>query len=148
MIDPDRCYVSAILDKDNCIPRDCDGHPRMIKDLRVLLPRISLTQTVFVDSDVFAMREQLENAVYVPAYNPAQGEDTELSRVAEFLLTVDGGVTDVRPLMSRFAGVLRLFRAYCKAKEEEEEEEDSERAGGGLYENAETVEEVGDELRR
>lgn len=137
-MDPSRTYISAILDKRSCIERD-EGH--CVKDLRILANR-GLERMITVDCDVYAMHEQLENAIYVPGFH--RGPDEELLRVMEFLLTLDA-VEDVRPLVTKFAGILRLFRLYSKERKSDVSEERSVSINEGARLDTEMMD-VGEEL--
>ncbi len=105
-LDPRRQHIRSVLGRANCIFR---GHDDCIKDLRILQDR-DLANVVIIDSRPFAFQGQMTNAIYVPPFTGAE-DDRELLPVLEFLLTIKD-VPDVRPIVKKFAGVMRLYSMY------------------------------------
>ena len=110
VIDPQRIYVSHVLNRDRCVPRDTE---LFIKDLRIIKDR-SLEKMVIVDSDVFSFSGQLENGIYIPPFE-TEKNDTELLTIMEFLISLKN-VADVRPIVKKFAGIVRAFKMYSKTQ--------------------------------
>ena len=96
---------------DQCIQRE---HGLYIKDLRILKNR-SLDKTVILDASIFAFMAQLSNGIYIPSYQGST-EDNELLIIKEFLITLRN-VQDVKPLVSKFSGLLRASKLFYKERE-------------------------------
>ncbi len=138
-LDPSRRYLKHTLTRENCIQRD---ENLFIKDLRILKGRC-IEKTIILDSSAFSFMGQLENGIYIPPFEGAADEDKELLTILEFLLTLKGG-GDVRPMVKKFAGILRAIKLVGKSgimlkenpgeKAEVEEDEDSECDIGNEYE--------------
>lgn len=107
-IDPNKEYISWVLDRSNCILRDKSLY---IKDLRLLKNR-DLKNIVIIDNMAFSFFNQMKNGIYIPAYEGAD-TDVELLIIMKFLLTLPT-VPDVRPLVDDFAGVTKLLDSYRK----------------------------------
>ena len=106
MLDPTHQLISHVLDIAHCIVRD---GKHCLKNLRVLQNR-SLERTIVLESRPFAFSAQMENGIYIPAYSGDE-KDNELETVLQFLKTLDD-VADFRPVVRKFAGVMRLHKAY------------------------------------
>ncbi len=112
-IDPTQRFISAKLEKEQCILRNEEAY---LKDLRVLEGR-SLERTVIVDCQAFAFQSQLDNGIYVPAYF-GDDDDNHLLTIQKFLMSLEG-VDDVRPLVKKFAGISRLLAIYSTQRPDE-----------------------------
>ncbi len=85
----------------------------LVKDLRVLKNR-RLQDIVVVDNTVVSLRTHLDNVIYVPGYRGQKG-DKELRTIMEFLVQV-ASAPDVRPYVSRFAGVKAMYKSFLDSK--------------------------------
>ena len=130
-LDPHKNLITCVLDERHCIAREdrC-----CFKDLRQLQNR-SPERLIFVDSSIVAFSPQLENGIYVPSYH-GQEDDTALLVVLEFLLTLKH-TTDVRPLVVKFAGLLRLRSLRTSLSDESLLEEDHKEGGCWTEEESE-----------
>ncbi len=108
-IDPHHRFIYLALSRDSCI--QVGAHP--IKDLRVMGNR-ELANIVIIDNTPICFCANMDNGIYVPSYAGAS-DDAELMTLSTFLLEI-AGVADVRPYVSRFAGIKRLYQTYCAAQ--------------------------------
>lgn len=105
ILDPSGKIIKTVLNRKNCIRRD-NFH---IKDLRILQGR-ELKDIIIVDNLIENFVGQMENGIYVPTFT-GHVVDTELVTIMNFLKSI-AGVSDVRPYVKYFAGIVRLYDKY------------------------------------
>ncbi len=109
LLDPERKAISHVLDPARCCILREDY---FIKDIRTIKGR-DQKDVVVLSSTAFSFMNQLENSIYVPSYDGNE-HDAELDRVQEFLLTLEPA-EDVRPLVCKFAGLVRALKFTDKS---------------------------------
>ncbi len=119
-LDPHKKYVTRLLDRKHCIVRDDVYY---IKDLRIFKNR-SLANMVIVDNMPFSFIGQLNNGIYIPSYF-GDDNDHELLPILQFLLTLKD-VSDLRPLVTQFAGIVPLYALYTNGGLEADRPGDTE----------------------
>ena len=72
---------------------------------------------IIVDNTIASFSAQLDNGIYVPSFY-GDNTDSEFEKIARFLLDIKD-VTDVRPYVRRFAGIVRLYQLYENNEERE-----------------------------
>ncbi len=80
------------------------------KDLRAI-KNVGLDRMIIVDNMVISFAAQLENGIYIPSYT-GQENDNELETVGQFLAEI-AEVGDVRPYVTKFAGIKELYDQFC-----------------------------------
>jgi len=111
ILDPLNKYINFTLHRENCIQREGG---LFIKDIRIIKNR-NIEKVVIVDSSVFSFEAHLENTIYIPSFNGSE-DDHELLKIAEFLLTLKSS-NDVRHIVKKFAGILRILKLYIQGIE-------------------------------
>ncbi len=97
--------ISHVLHRKHCVK----SGEFLLKDIRILKNR-SPEDIIVVDNTVLSHKSQLENMIYIPAYN-GQENDQELIRILDFLVKV-ASVGDVRPFVTRFSGVKEMYKKF------------------------------------
>lgn len=105
IIDPEEKYFFKLLTRKHCIK----AGKYFIKDLRIFKNR-KFEDIVAIDNTIISLHEQLENAIYIPAYK-GEDNDTFLLTIKEFLIKISE-VSDVRPYVTKFAGIRELYSLY------------------------------------
>lgn len=105
LLDPAKQYISVILSREHCILRENFS----LKDLRIIKER-SLCDIIIIDNMISAFSGQIENGIYIPSFF-GNTNDKELLTIQNFLNSV-ATVKDVRPLVAKFAGIMRLTQIY------------------------------------
>jgi len=108
-IDPQKKFISYILNRSHCIMTPT----RVLKDLRILGNR-DLKDIIILDNSVISFSEQLDNGIYIPTFegNP---NDNELLKIIDFLKEI-AEVKDIRPYVSEFSGIKKLYEEYKSRK--------------------------------
>ena len=80
-----------------------------MKDLRIINNR-ALDSIIIIDNMVSSFAAQLGNGIYIPPYID-QEQDNELKTISNFLIKI-ADVEDVRPFVSKFSGIPRLYNLF------------------------------------
>ena len=104
-LDPEKNCVDYVLHRGHCIQTSIGT----VKDLRILDGR-DMSQIIIVDNSVSSFASQIENGIYVPTYK-GDVNDAELEKITSFLEEI-ADVGDVRPYVTKFAGIEKLYEQY------------------------------------
>ncbi len=89
-----------------------NGH--FIKDLRVVSNR-PLRNMIIVDNSMLAFSNQLENGIYVEAFNGSR-RDRKLNALVPLLKSL-AGREDPKQRLCEFTGIPKLYQNFVHAKE-------------------------------
>ena len=105
VLDPEKKMIAAILSRKQCIQREGVS----LKDLRLLKGK-DLSQVIIIDNTIAAFSGQVDNGIYIPSFWGEEASN-ELEKIYKFLVDISD-VTDVRPYVISFAGIVRLHNIY------------------------------------
>lgn len=106
-LDNKRKYVTSVIGTDSMIMRESYN----LIDLRIFEDR-NPAQIILLSNSIMTLTGWLENAVYLRVDSEMQDR---LKTTEEFLMNLPR-VDDVRPLVKRFSGLVRVFKIYTREK--------------------------------
>lgn len=113
-LDPWKNYISYVYSRNHCA-HICDR--LFVKDLRILENR-DPKNIVIVDNSVISFASNIENGIYIPTFK-GETNDNELLLISNFLKSIVDA-KDLRPHITKFAGIKALYEKFLGSPQEEE----------------------------